>query len=410
MVKDVLTARQLVFNENHEVYACEFLCLDTGSGHAESPAHNNPLLGVMTTEVLTKVCNSVEEGGRHLNVPMFINVDQNFLSETDSITPIKPNIILEILASVEPTEANLKRIQQLRRLGFEFALSEYALDPTKTPFFKYLKIIKVDVVKLTEKQLEKSIPILKKSNCLLLAEKVTSQALYEQCKALGFDLFQGDYLEYPSLLESKKASAEQQSSLQLVSEFSKGDIEVDKVAEIISCDPVLTTKILHLINCPLYQLVRDVNSVREAVVILGLDVVKQWAIVMSLMSVSTSPNELFRTLLTRAKTLELIAHHKQKEQVQVLALECFLVGLLSGVDAIFEVKIDTLVGNMKIETHLKQALLTHDNELGTLLNNVIGIERFDSQTFERLSNQEICLIGRCQQDAALWADKVMANL
>ena len=410
MVKDVLTARQLVFNENHEIYACEFLCLDEGAEDTSSSVNVCPSKRFMTTKRLASVCESIAESERHLDVPIFINVDQTFLSETDDIYAVKPNIILEILASVEPTESNLKRILQLRRKGFDFALSEYALDPSKASFFKYLKVIKVDVLNVTQSQLSKSLPILKKSKCLILAEKVESQTVYENCKALGFDLFQGDFLENPTIIGGKEISEKQNSSLQLVSEFSKNDIEVDKVAEIISLDPVLTTKILLLINCPLYQLVRDVNSVREAVVILGLDVVKQWAIVMSLMSVSTSPSELFRSLLARAKTLELIAFNNQDEEVSLDPLECFLVGLLSGVDAIFKVNMETLVGSLKLEAHLKQALLTHDNALGSLLINVIGIERFDSQTFERLSNQDICLYGRCQQDGALWADTVMKNL
>lgn len=71
---------------------------------------------------------------------------------------------------------------------------------------------------------------------------------------------------------------------------------------------------------------------------------------------------------------------------------------------------EAVVGGLQLEAHLKQALLTNDNELGVLLVNSIGVERFDSQTFERLSNQEICLLGRCQQEALVWADQVMNNL
>lgn len=42
MVKDVLTARQLVFNENHEIYACEFLCLDEGAEDTSSSVNVCP--------------------------------------------------------------------------------------------------------------------------------------------------------------------------------------------------------------------------------------------------------------------------------------------------------------------------------------------------------------------------------
>lgn len=125
----------------------------------------------MTTKRLANVCESIAESERHLDVPIFINVDQTFLSETDDIYAVKPNIILEILASVEPTESNLKRIQQLRRKGFDFALSEYALDPSKASFFKYLKVIKVDVLNVTQSQLSKSLPIFKEVEVLNTGRK-----------------------------------------------------------------------------------------------------------------------------------------------------------------------------------------------------------------------------------------------
>lgn len=405
MIKDVLTARQLVFNVDCDVYACEFLYINVNSANGIAPDKR-----LMTMKLLATLCDSVVEQNRHLELPMLINIDQCFLSEKDILPAFLPNIILEILPTVVPSALNIKRIQQLKIQGFDFALNQYGLESSKIPFFKHVKIIKVDVSKITQQQLKKSIPTLKKTKCLLLAQGVQTQASYDQCKALGFDLFQGCFLERPTVVQGKQVNAAQNNALRLVSELSKNDIEVDTVSKLISHDPTLTIKILHLINCPLYQLVREVNSVKDAVVILGLNVVKQWAMIISLVSVSTRPNELFRTLLIRAKTLEIYASYQDSAHMQAGKLECFLVGLLSGVDAIFEVGMEAVVGGLQLEAHLKQALLTNDNELGVLLVNSIGVERFDSQTFERLSNQEICLLGRCQQEALVWADQVMNNL
>ncbi|WJG10885.1 HDOD domain-containing protein [Aliiglaciecola sp. LCG003] len=405
MEQTVLLARQPVFDVNNRMFACEILYRGT---LLESPEKNRN--SQATREVLVNACTSVLNDNINLGLPMLINIDEEFLL-SDQFFPVAPqNLIFEILETVPTTEEILNKIRMLRRQGFEFALDDYVLESSKIPFFKYLKIIKVDILAVNMPALKKVMTKLKSTGCMLLAEKVESLEVYEECKALGFDLFQGYYLERPTQVEGKKIGASQQTALRLVSELSRQDIEVAEVAELISQDPILTLKILSLINCPLYQLVRDVNSVRDAVIILGLRVVKQWAMILTLVAESNRPLELFRTLLTRAKTLELYSQTKSDQQHKLDASECFLVGILSGIDAVLEASLENILEHLKLNQEIKLALLSQNNDLGIMLKNSIGIERFDSHIFETLSNQEICSYNRCYRKALAWADEVLSYL
>lgn len=76
------------------------------------------------------------------------------------------------------------------------------------------------------------------------------------------------------------------------------------------------------------------KSVREAVVILGLNVVKKWAIILSLVSASDSLRQLLLQSLVKAKTLLLIGEDQAKRQPDIDVSGCFLTGILSGVEAI----------------------------------------------------------------------------
>jgi EAL and modified HD-GYP domain-containing signal transduction protein len=195
-----------------------------------------------------------------------------------------------------------------------------------------------------------------------------------------------------------------------MAELARDDIEIDEVAELVSQDVGLAVKILSLINCPLYQLVREVKSVKDAVVILGLTTVKQWAITLAIVSGANRPVELYRIVLVRAKTLALYSDVLNIKDSSIDPSSCFLLGLLSGVDAIFEIEMVEVLNHLKLDNNIKAALLHEDNALGELLKNSIGVERFDSDVFEHLSSGELSLLNQCYKDALKWADGVMSYL
>ena len=76
----------------------------------------------------------------NLGLPMFVNIDEEFLLAEDFF-PVPPqNIVFEILETVKPTPEVLNKVGQFRDLGFEFALDDYALEKSKVPYFNHLKI------------------------------------------------------------------------------------------------------------------------------------------------------------------------------------------------------------------------------------------------------------------------------
>lgn len=77
-------------------------------------------------------------------------------------------------------------------------------------------------------------------------------------------------------------------ALQLIAILNKSE---SAIAKLVFRDLVITNKFLKLVNKPLYVLVREVRNIREAVVNLGTDVVKQWAIILSLVNSSYCPYE-----------------------------------------------------------------------------------------------------------------------
>lgn len=400
MEQVILLARQPIFNTKNEIYAFELLyrgqTLDNRQEHAGLKA---------TSELIASVCTNALEQNVNLGLPMFINVDQEFI-ESDMFFPGDPaHVIPEILETVPATPSVFKALTRLRKQGFKFALDDYIFEPERHELLAYSSIIKVDVLGVDMSVLEKRIDELRKPNRLLLAEKVETMAVFERCLELGFDLFQGYYLERPTFVSGSKINVNHQLVIRLISELNRKDVTAEEIADLIACDPRLAYKILLLVNSPFYQFVREIKNIKEAIIILGFGVVKQWAIIFAMKSESAQPKELFRTLLIRAKALELYAVSESLCEPS----EYFLLGLLSGIDAVFELDMETVIAKLSLPTELNVALIKRDNNLGEVLKNSIGIERFNTITLESLSNQHICTFNRCYRDSLAWADELLTH-
>ena len=63
-------------------------------------------------------------------------------------------------------------------------------------------------------------------------------------------------------------------AMQVVDMTAADDVDINKLADLITADPALTTKILKTVNSPFYGLSKNVSTVSQSLVILGLQSVK----------------------------------------------------------------------------------------------------------------------------------------
>jgi EAL and modified HD-GYP domain-containing signal transduction protein len=267
-------------------------------------------------------------------------------------------------------------------------------------------IVKVDVINQSLASIRKLISHPQLKGKTLLAEKVESQEMYEECLSLGFELFQGYYLERPKIVVGAQLNVGQQTMMNLLSNLCRSDITVSEVADLIATDPVLVIKIMKIINCPLYPYKREITHLREAVVKLGIEPVKQWAVIFSLVANSSQPSELFRVLLIRAKACELYAKIVYPNDFQ----EYFLVGLFSSLDAVLGVDKETLYKAVNLPSSITDKLApTEAKNLPNILSMILSYEQGDSQLSSNGSN-DVDEVNNAYWAGVMWADEIMQFL
>ncbi len=361
-----LFARQPIFNKNFETVAYELLFRGSADNSATFIDGDQASSHVL---VYAFGQNRVENViGKH---PAFINFTPQLLVYPPPLPP--DQLVIEVLESVKPDKHILEGIKKLKGMGYKIALDDFFINKETKQLLSYADIIKIDVLALTQEKLQKYVTFLKPLGLTLLAEKIETHDMFRQCVDYGFELFQGYFLAKPQIIEGIKVSESKQSILRLLSTIMATDVHLKDVVDALATDPRLSYRILKIINSTAFHVPCEIHSLNQAVTMLGLTQIRNWAAFLLMTSEnSDKPKELSLLSMTRAKFCELIASELGNKN---LAESCFTAGLLSTFDAFLDIPIAELVEQLGLAREISEGILTNQGDIGEILELVISYER-----------------------------------
>jgi EAL and modified HD-GYP domain-containing signal transduction protein len=235
----------------------------------------------------------------------------------------------------------------------------------------------------------------------LLAEKVEDPAQFRHAIELGFDLFQGYFFAKPEVLKRNERPANLAAAVQLLAEANQPNVDLDRIEHLIASDPTLAYGLLKVVNSSSYGLTVHVQSIRHAIVMLGIGQVRQLAMLLTMAGSSQGvSDELVVLAATRAR----MASHLAGDDPE-LANGAFTAGLLSVIDAVFQSSMLELLADLPLPTPVRRALLDGTGPIGNLLAAVYAFERADTAALERLRpDDDGGLLRDAFGDGAEWAE------
>ncbi|MGM0595343.1 MAG: EAL and HDOD domain-containing protein, partial [Pseudomonadota bacterium] len=314
--------------------------------------------------------------------PAFINLTRDFFIDERPIPMSCEQVVLEIAEKRLPEPHVLHGLQQLAADGYVIALDDFVFKPELEPLLELAQIVKIDHRSLGREGVAKQAQLCRPYGVKLLAERLERPEEMEYCRELGFDYFQGYFFCKPQLVQARSQPANRAVTLQLLEKLQDEQADMEQLEQIIIQDVTLTYKLLRYLNCATYALRREINSVREALMLIGTRQVRQWALLLMMSSYDEGkPRELIATALVRAHMCEQLAR---------LQPECcdpqqaFTVGLFSTLDAVMDTPMEELLDTTTLSAPIKLALLAYEGALGQLLKQVLRYERGD---WEPLANE-----------------------
>lgn len=315
----------------------------------------------------------------------FINLPGALLmSDVIELLP-KERVVLEVLESVEINEALLARLAELRAQGFRLALDDFVGDPAGyAAILPLLDVIKVDVAALDDARLESVTAELRKWPLRLLAEKVDTREQVERCIGLGYELFQGYYFARPSIIKGKRLSHAESAIMRLIG-LVVTDASTTDIEQVFKQNPDLSVNLLRLVNSVAVGSAVRINSLHEAIAILGRSQLQRWLQLLMFAASSSAegvfPSPLLVLAATRGKLMELLSASDPSTQGR--RDEAFLTGIMSLLGALLGAPIEEIVASLPVPDDVLNAVLDRTGPLGALLALTEEVEQTDIAAIER---------------------------
>jgi EAL and modified HD-GYP domain-containing signal transduction protein len=398
---EVFVARQPIYDASMAVVAYELLY--RASPSSRSAQISDP--GGATLEVIAGAALEIGLDRLAGGLPVHINFPQELLAKLPELPLQAARVVIEVLEDVRATPQVLQGIRTLRTRGHRIALDDYSPQVSDPRLLEVADIVKLEVTHPPADELTRLARDLRAAGLELIAENVESNEDFERCIALGFHGFQGNFLQQPETFGARRVPVSRLGALRLAASLQSEDFSLDDVERLLSQDVSLSYRVLRCINSSYYNLPRKIDSIRQAIIILGLDTLRQLCGLLCLQGLDERPPSLIVQAMTRGRMCEQLGKLGGTRDAGAF----FITGLFSLLNALLGIPTRKVVEELPLTPAIARALVAGEGPLGAALQCTRAYERgvWDHAVYADLAPH---LIRAAYVDALFWAEQARALL
>jgi len=303
--------------------------------------------------------------------PLFIDVNEYHLLMRIPIgLDIPPDMLVCVLSnSINPDAAVLEKCRELKDLGFKIAVDGLLDGHTKNPLFELVDYIIIDITDFNaDDKFKTTIKALSKLKTIVLSN-IPDMVTFDKLVGIANTLYCGSFFSQPITKGATKISPIKINALTLLKRISEDDFDLGDIADTIGRDPSLSISLLRFINT---VMPRKIESIRNAVAILGQKEVKRWATAaISIQLAEDKPSEITKLSLIRARFAENLA---KVFSVGVFSPSLFMMGLFSLLDVILERPMEEAVKEVALDEAVRAALVDKSGDFYYILEFIYAYE------------------------------------
>jgi EAL and modified HD-GYP domain-containing signal transduction protein len=365
---DVFVARQPIFDRRQKVFAYELLFRDGFEDY-----YNSENADHTTSSVLTSSFISIGIGELTHGKTAFVNFSRQMLIDQIATAFPKNLLAVEVLEDVEVDKEVIAACKKLKRAGYTIVLGDFVFDGKHDPLIELTDIIKIDFLNSTLEKQESIRRALGNNGIKFLADKVEIRETFDQALKMGYDYFQGYFFSIPDIVSAKEIPSNKLSYLRLLRQIYQAEFNPSEIEKIIKPDVSLSFKLLKFINSAAIGLRSPVQSIKQAIVLMGLNTFKKWVAVVALTGMGDDkPEELLVNCITRARFCELMA---EPLRLEGRGPDLFLMGLFSMIDALLDQPMAKVLDQLPISEDVKIGLLGKPSGFRDIHDIVVSYEQ-----------------------------------
>jgi c-di-GMP phosphodiesterase len=204
-----------------------------------------------------------------------------------------------------------------------------------------------------------------------LAYHVDSALRFSECEVAGFEWFSGDYPMHMAQPEAGHDGTSRRRLLALLALLAR-DADTAELEQLLKQDPALSFQLLKLVNSAAFHVSVEITSFAQAIHVLGRRQLQRWLqlLLYARQGPDGPPNLLLPMAALRGAQLESLSRDDGGDRdAQDLAFMC---GAFSLLDRLFATPMQEIIGALRLPTHVLDALLRREGQLGRRLALIEG--------------------------------------
>jgi len=296
--------------------------------------------------------------------PHWIDATPALLNNAFTLTLPRNRCYLEFPDSLEITPELIHGLQGLAHAGLKFSLrGDLAAQPERSALLPFVKAVGFDPALSAKGDIFRQSFQHKQAGRLLMALNPNDKATLDNFLLLGFTVFQG---HWPTDLVAAASLTPRQKTLLRLVTLIMGEGEAPEIEDCLKQDAELVKTLLDMVNTPAYGLSQEVESLNQAIMLLGRRELQRWIQVLMYTESGRPAGYLSPILIqasARAHLMESLSTLRLPEQT-VRAEAAFTTGILSIMDQLFQGTMSDLLAQVQVDVPIREALLRRDGELG----------------------------------------------
>ena len=381
-----LLARQPILDQDGRIRGHELMFQD-GAPEPSEKATSRLLVTGMAEQELPELTSGL---------PAWITVSREFLLTFDPLPLPRGSVVLQLETDPLIDDALLGRLRRLRDEGHPVALDDFLPRAAIEPLLPFATYVKIDLAAYGLAGVRAVLDRLPYERPAVVVTNVEMPSQRDFCVRRGVEFVQGYFFERPREIE-RTVPITSVDRLRSVIALRRSPAFED-VEQVIAGDPGLTVRLLRFANSAAVGARRRFSSVREALVLLGSERVRQFALLVLLSDLGQGRPALVNAAILRGRLCEALARKRGDADPDT----AFTAGVLSVVDALLDQRMFDVLKGLPITEELRWALLGRSGPVGQVLDTAVRLEQRRPGDapfyFTQLSS------------VVTWADQALADL
>ncbi|HET9113725.1 MAG TPA: HDOD domain-containing protein [Burkholderiales bacterium] len=394
--------REPILNARQQIIAYEF------SLRNEPDIDDTPTLQQMRDEMLIASITDLDIPASLGNKSAFIEIAPVSLnSDWVSQLPCAKTVLALDVTKIIDIGLTLDHCRRRVGEGFRIALDKAPATAQMAPLLKLADYVRIDTDRYDALALGKYLmALMQHTNAVPIARNIAAEDDFTACRLMTFGGFQGYYFTrlqpaLPQRIDNSRARV-----LELLN-MTRRHAEINELEDVLKRDAVLSYKLLSYINAPGNGLSHKLDTLVQALILLGYNRFYRWLTLLLFTSgkLDARGETLLQNSLIRARLTETLAPSGLSAEDRD---NLFVTGIFSLLDALLNTPMEQALAHLNLPDKLTQALLHDQGEYAPYLRLAIACENSPQSRIAELAQAaglSVDTVNLAHVKALLWAEE-----